>query len=85
MVAKIWTPGDEAASIAEEFRKEVGDMLKKVALENDCDVNELKFTVNSLGIVNIQSMDPEEIRLREAERDKQKMRKIILDRKSIIT
>ena len=46
---------------AEDFRNETKMMLKKIAFENNCDVDELKFTVDNQGVVNVQRMTPEEM------------------------
>ncbi|KKL63464.1 hypothetical protein LCGC14_2174810, partial [marine sediment metagenome] len=78
---EIWTPTSDMESLAEDFRKETEAMLKKVALENGCDVDELKFSVNGLGVVNIQRMTPFEMVEREEDRRKQKLRAAILERK----
>ncbi len=84
MVAQneIWTPTSDMESIAEDFRKETEEMLKKVALENNCDVDELKFSVNSVGIVNIQRMTPFEMVEREQKRREQKRIKDIRNRRN---
>ena len=69
MVAKneIWTPESET-NFGEEFRQELIGMMKKVALENKCNVEELKFSVNNTGMVNIQRMTPDEMIDRESKR-----------------
>ncbi len=46
--------------LCEDFKQEVSDMMKKAALENHCDVEDLKFTVNNAGIVNIRSKTAED-------------------------
>lgn len=83
MVAKtkIWTPASEVGSLGEEFRKETETMLKKVALENNIDVETLKFNVSSNGVVNIQSMTIEEMNEMEERRQRGRLRKTILERK----
>ena len=73
--AKIWTPASDVTSIGEEFRKETGTMLKKVALENNVDVETLKFTVSSNGVVNIQSMTEDEMKEAEEKRKRANFRK----------
>ncbi len=72
MVAKVWTPASEIEDLGEAFRAETVGMLKKVAFENNCDVNELKFSVNNLGVVNIQRMTPQEMIDRASQRIVQK-------------
>ncbi len=74
MVARneIWIPTSDTESLADEFRKETETMLKKVALENNCSVDELKFSVNNVGVVNIQRMTPFEMVERERERRERK-------------
>jgi hypothetical protein len=79
--AKIWTPASEVGSLGEDFREETVAMLKKVALENNVDVETLKFSVNCNGIVNIQSMTEEEMNEMELRRRKQKLKTAILERK----
>lgn len=76
---KIFT--GEPEDLAEEFRKETKDMLKKVALENGCNVEELKFNVDNFGVVNIQRMEPDEAKAMEIQRKQDKWRKQILERK----
>ncbi len=77
MVAKIWTPTSTQENLAEDFRQETQTMLKKVALENKCNVEELKFSVNNAGIVNIQRMTLEEMQEQyEHELMAKKIRKI---------
>ena len=61
MVANIWTPSSDVESLQAEFREEITAMLKKVSVEHNVPVEELKFTANSAGIINIQRMTPEEI------------------------
>jgi len=69
----IWTPYSEIENLGEAFRAETKAMLEKVALKHGCNVEELKFTVNNIGIVNIQRMTADEIIDRESQRqiDKQ--------------
>ncbi len=55
-----------AQELSEDFKKEISDMMKQVAHEHNCNVEDLKFSVNSLGVVNIRSLTVEEI----IERDK---------------
>ena len=73
--AKIWTPASDVESIGEEFRAETETMLKKAALENNVDVETLKFTVSGDGIVNIQSMTEDEMNEAEEKRKRDKFRK----------
>ncbi len=72
---EIWTPASDIESIGEEFRKETETMLKKAALENNVDVETLKFNVNNNGIVNIQSMTEDEMKEAEEKRKRDKFRK----------
>ena len=69
MIARneIWTPASEI-SLGEEFRQETMEMLKKVASDNKCNVEELKFSVNNLGVVNIQRMTSDEMLEMESKR-----------------
>lgn len=76
MVAKIWTSESEA-NLGEDFRQETKCMMEKVALEHNCNVEELKFTVDNTGVVNIQRMTPQEILNRESKRIVDKMIKQI--------
>ena len=71
---EILTPTD----IGEEFRKETQDMMKKIAFENNCSVEELKFRVDSNGIVNIQKMSIKEVEEAEDKRQKAKLAKQLL-------
>jgi hypothetical protein len=80
MVAKIYTGQTPEEEIGQEFREEVAEMLKQVAHDNKCDVNELKFTVNNDGVVNIQRMTPQEMIDEEAKRVRQ--RKVNLIKKA---
>ncbi len=57
---KVYTGKSQMEEFAEDFRNETKMMLKKIALENNCDVDELKFTVDNQGVVNVQRMTPEE-------------------------
>ena len=59
-------------------------MLKKAALENDCDVEELKFIVNDLGIVNIQGMWPDEVEEVRKEEKRLKLKRQIMKAKGMI-
>ena len=63
----IWTPQSKT-DLGEEFRTEVRFMMEKVATEHNCNVEELKFSINNLGVGNIQRMTPEEMLKREADR-----------------
>jgi len=63
---KIFTGKTDAEQLADDFKKETVDMLKKVAKENNCNVEDLTFTVNNIGVVNVRNLTPEEI----IERDK---------------
>lgn len=69
---RIWTPGSDIDDIAEAFKEETVFMLKKIALENGCSVEELKFTVDNFGIVNVQGMTEEEIKEAEYNRQRKK-------------
>ncbi len=55
---RIFTTSKE--QLAEDFKQEVAEMMKKTALENHCDVEDLKFTVNNMGVVNIRSKTAED-------------------------
>ncbi len=72
---KIWTPGSDVADIAEAFREETQFMLKKIALENNCSVEELKFNVSSNGMINVQRMTEDEMKEAEANRQRELFRK----------
>ena len=61
MVAKIWTPASETATLADEFKQELTHMMKKAALDMGCNVEELKWRADNLGIVEIQRMDADEM------------------------
>lgn len=63
---RIFTTAKE--QIAEDFKQEVAKMMKKVALDNNCDVEDLKFTVNNMGAVNIRSKTAEDIKEEEKKR-----------------
>ncbi len=47
--------------LCENFKQEVAEMMKQVAKDNHCDVEDLKFTVNNLGVVNIRRKTDEDI------------------------
>ncbi len=63
---RIFTGKTDAEQLADDFKKETIKMLKKAAKENNCDVEDLTFTVNNIGVVNIRNLTLEEI----IERDK---------------
>ncbi len=63
---RIFTTAKE--QLAEDFKQEVAEMMKKVALENHCDVEDLKFTVNNAGVVNIRNKTAEDILEEEKKR-----------------
>ena len=58
---KIYTGRSQMEEFAEDFRYETMAMLKKVAFENNIPVEQLRFTVDNMGVVNIQSMTEEEM------------------------
>lgn len=59
------TPSEQ---LCEDFKQETVDMMKQVALKNHCDVEDLKFTVNNMGVVNIRSKTAEDIKEEEKKR-----------------
>ena len=63
---RIFTTSKE--QLAEDFKQEVAEMMKQTALENQCDVEDLKFTVNNMGVVNIRSKTAEDILEEEKKR-----------------
>lgn len=65
---KVYTGMSQMEEFAEDFRKETRMMLEKVAFENNIPVEQLKFTVDSTGVVNIQSMTEEEMIEMDAQR-----------------
>ncbi len=81
---KLYTGKTCVEETGEELRAEITDMLKQVALEHHCDVEELKYTINNVGIVNIQRMTPQEMIDREAKRQTDKFRNKILKRKGLM-
>ncbi len=58
---KIFTGKIDAEQLADDFKNETVDMLKNVAREHNCNVEDLKFTVNNIGVVNIRNLKPEEL------------------------
>lgn len=74
----------EPEDLAEEFRKETETMMKKVALENNVPVEELKINFDNFGVANIQRMEPDEMKAREIQRKQDKLRKQILERKRLL-
>ncbi|KKM79833.1 hypothetical protein LCGC14_1345940 [marine sediment metagenome] len=74
---KIYTDMSQAEEFAEDFKNELRGMLEQVAKDYKCNVEDLKFTVNNLGVVNIQSMTPLERNMIEAERQHKKQVNII--------
>ena len=71
----------EPEDLAEELRKETETMMKKVALENNVPVEELKINFDNFGVANIQRMEPDEAKAMEIQRKQAKWRKQILERK----
>ena len=57
---RLYTGKTYAQELSDDFKKEISDMMKKVAHEHNCNVEDLKFSVNSLGVVNIRSLTIEE-------------------------
>ena len=80
---KIYTGKTCVEETGEELRAEIIDMLKQVAHEHKCDVEELKYTVNNMGVVNIQRMTPQEMIDMEAKRQTDKLRNKILKSKGL--
>ena len=78
---KIYTGKDVVDETGEKLRIEITDMLKAVAHQYQCDVEELKYTVNNVGVVNIQRMTPQEMIDREAKRQTDKLRSKIMKSK----
>jgi len=62
---RIFTTAKE--QLCEDFKQETMEMMKQVALEHNCDVEDLKFTVNNLGVVNIRRKTADDI-LEEAKK-----------------
>lgn len=63
---RIFTTPQE--QLCEDFKQEVAEMMKQVAKDNHCDVEDLKFTVNSIGVVNIRSKTVEDKAKEQEER-----------------
>ena len=80
---KIYTGMSQAEEFAEDFREELRGMLEQVAKDNRCNVEDLKFTVNNLGVVNIQNMTMEERYEMEQNRVLKKQVNIIRKRKGL--
>jgi len=84
MKNNLWTP-QSSINLGEDFRKEILSMLKKVAGENKCNVEELKFRVDNTGTVNIRKMSPAEMAEREADRIiKKRMKAVRKARRELI-
>lgn len=66
---KLYTGRTKAEELSDDFKKEITTMLKRVAHDNHCDVDDLKFTVNAVGIVNIRSLTPEEVLERDMDKN----------------
>lgn len=81
--AKIYTGKTCVEETGEELRAEIIDMLKQVAYDHKCDVEELKYTIDNMGIVNIQRMTSQEMIDREAKRQVDKLKNKILARKGL--
>ena len=79
---KIYKGESPAEEIQQAFNEEMKDIMKDAALRMRCSVEELKCRVDNLGRVEVQKMTPKEIRRREMERRKQKLRTTILERKN---
>jgi hypothetical protein len=62
---------------AEEFREELVEQMKAAALELGCDVEELKYRIDNVGIVEIARMEPDEISQMETDRVRKKQMKAI--------
>lgn len=60
MVTRIFKGQTPEQEIGEAFKEEVQALLKKVAHDYHCDVEDLKFSVNNLGIINVQRLTVEE-------------------------
>ena len=58
---KLFTGKTKAQELSDDFRKEISEKLKQAAHDNHCNVEDLKFSVNNIGVVNIRSLTPEEI------------------------
>ncbi len=80
---KVYTGKCQMQGFAEDFRAEITDMLKKVAKEHHCNVEELKYTVNNVGVVNIQRMTPEEMVEKEEQRQRDKKVNVILKNRGL--
>ena len=80
---KIFTGKTQSEELADDFKAETKMMLEKAALENGCDVEDLKFSVNNAGIVNIRSITPEERDNMESERVKKNRINKLLDLKGL--
>lgn len=81
-MVNLWKPESET-DLGEEFRQEIRYMMEKVAFEHNCNIEELKFSVNNMGIVNIQRMTPEEMLERESARIIKKQVKAIRESRGI--
>lgn len=80
---KIYTGKTQSEELAEDFKLEITGMLKQVAKDYHCNVEELKYTVNNVGVVNIQRMTPEEMVEMENRRQHNKRVNVILKRKGL--
>ena len=70
--------------VAEEFKDEVKGFLEDAAIKLGCNVEELKYRVNNVGIVEVERMDGHEIAQMEADRIHKKNIDIIKKRKGLI-
>lgn len=58
---RIITGEAPVEELQRKFSEEVRALLKKVAFEHKCSVNELKWNVNNAGIINVQKMSADEM------------------------
>ena len=80
---KVYTGMSQMEEFAEDFRNETKMMLKAIAFENNCDVAELKFTVDNTGVVNVQRMTPDEMIAMDAQLAVEKKIKTIREMKGL--
>ncbi len=78
---KIYT--GQVEDLGEELRAEIKGMLKQVAFEHNCSVEELKYRVSNDGMVNIQKMTEQEMIDMEAKRQLDKKIKMIRKMKGL--
>lgn len=80
---KLYTGKTCVEETGEELRAEIAAMMKQVAFEHKCNVEELKYTVNNAGVINIRRMTSQEMIDRETKRQATKLRNKILKSKGL--